>query len=172
MLRDKHCFAAAAAAGNLPARDAHPIIWFSQEETEPQVVEGVPFDKYELEPSPLTQHILGMKNTNVCWLCYVPGSNAEEGNGKPFGYLKPSSQGNVVNLIIMPYDFPTLIPLLQGLRSYPKQPFTADWYAALVPHYFPFFAPMFCFMHCIRPFQFLGAFSQTNIVDCFKCCSH
>ena len=118
--------------GSLPARDAHPAIWFSQEETEPQVVEGIPFDKYELEQSPLTQHILALKRTNMCWLCYVPNSSAAEGPGKPFGYLKPSSAGNCVNLIIMPYDFPALIPLLKDLRSFPKAPFTAEWHQRFV----------------------------------------
>ena len=31
------------------------------------LVENFPFDKYELEPSPLTQYILERRNPNVCW---------------------------------------------------------------------------------------------------------
>lgn len=31
------------------------------------VVDKVPFDKYELEPSPLTQYILERKSPHTCW---------------------------------------------------------------------------------------------------------
>lgn len=31
------------------------------------VIENLPFDKYELEPSPLTQYILARKQPTVCW---------------------------------------------------------------------------------------------------------
>jgi integrator complex subunit 6 len=31
------------------------------------VIENLPFDKYELEPSPLTQFILARKQPTVCW---------------------------------------------------------------------------------------------------------
>lgn len=34
---------------------------------EPMVIENLPFDKYELEPSPLTQFILARKQPTVCW---------------------------------------------------------------------------------------------------------
>ena len=30
-------------------------------------IENMPFDKYELEPSPLTQYILERKQPNVAW---------------------------------------------------------------------------------------------------------
>jgi len=31
------------------------------------VIENLPFDKYELEPSPLTQFILERRMPNICW---------------------------------------------------------------------------------------------------------
>lgn len=31
------------------------------------VIDKVPFDKYELEPSPLTQYILERKSPHTCW---------------------------------------------------------------------------------------------------------
>lgn len=31
------------------------------------VIENLPFDKYEMEPSPLTQFILARKQPTVCW---------------------------------------------------------------------------------------------------------
>lgn len=79
---------------------------------EPVVVEGLPFDKYELEPSKLTQKILSLKKTNVCYQVFMRHSHPSEAIGRPFGYLKAASSGTAVNLIIMPYDYPTLVPLL------------------------------------------------------------
>ena len=51
----------------LPPRHAHPILKFSCSPCEPMVVENLPFDKYELEPSPLTQFILERKQPHICW---------------------------------------------------------------------------------------------------------
>jgi hypothetical protein len=31
------------------------------------VIENLPFDKYEMEPSPLTQFMLARKQPTVCW---------------------------------------------------------------------------------------------------------
>lgn len=111
----------------IPAREAHPVIKFSQQEAEPQVVDSLPFDKYELQDCSLAKYILSLKRTNVCWFCFVESSHSQPGSGRPFGYLKPASSGNVVNLIVMPYDFPALIPLLKGLGSYPKSQPTQQW---------------------------------------------
>lgn len=51
----------------LPARTSHPHVKFTCVAQEPMVVENFPFDKYELEPSPLTQFILARKQPSVCW---------------------------------------------------------------------------------------------------------
>jgi len=50
-----------------PPRSAHPEVRFSCTPTEPIVMESLPFDKYELEPSPLTQYILERRQPNVAW---------------------------------------------------------------------------------------------------------
>ena len=51
----------------LPPRSAHPHVKFTCVAQEPLVVENFPFDKYELEPSPLTQFILARKQPTICW---------------------------------------------------------------------------------------------------------
>lgn len=51
----------------LPPRSAHPNIKFACTNAEPLVIENLPFDKYELEPSPLTQNILSRKQPKTCW---------------------------------------------------------------------------------------------------------
>jgi len=50
-----------------PPRSAHPVVKFSCVPCEPVTIENLPFDKYELEPSPLTQHILERRQPNVAW---------------------------------------------------------------------------------------------------------
>lgn len=54
-------------ASVLPPRSAHPNIKFTCTSSDPMVIENLPFDKYELEPSPLTQYILSRKQPTVCW---------------------------------------------------------------------------------------------------------
>ena len=50
-----------------PPRDAQPSVMFSCNNSEPLVLDNLPFDKYELEPSPLTQYILERKSPSTCW---------------------------------------------------------------------------------------------------------
>jgi len=42
-------------------------VWFDATDVPPLLVENFPFDKYELEPSPLTQYILEKRNAATCW---------------------------------------------------------------------------------------------------------
>lgn len=50
-----------------PPRSAHPNVKFTCTSHEPMVIENLPFDKYELEPCPLTQYMLARKQPTVCW---------------------------------------------------------------------------------------------------------
>lgn len=54
-------------APSLPQRSAHPNVKFTCTDYEPMIIENLPFDKYELEPSPLTQYLLARKQPKVCW---------------------------------------------------------------------------------------------------------
>ena len=42
----------------------------------------------------------------------MAGSGKYSDVGYPFGYLKASSTSQAVNLIVMPYNYPLLVPLL------------------------------------------------------------
>ncbi|TRZ02750.1 hypothetical protein DNTS_005429 [Danionella cerebrum] len=99
----------------LPPRAAHPHVRFSCLDSEPMVVDKVPFDKYELEPSPLTQYILERKSPHTCWQVFVCNSAKYGDLGQPFGYLKASTALNCVNLFVMPYNYPVVLPLLDDL---------------------------------------------------------
>lgn len=102
-----------------PPRTAHPLIRFKCEPQEPIVPPDLPFDKYELEPSPLTQYILERKQPNVCWYCYIMGSSGKTGDvGAPFGYLKASTSMTTVTLTVLPYNFPVLVPLMGNLLPF------------------------------------------------------
>uniref|UniRef100_A0A0B7AHQ3 Integrator complex subunit 6-like beta-barrel domain-containing protein n=1 Tax=Arion vulgaris TaxID=1028688 RepID=A0A0B7AHQ3_9EUPU len=100
---------------SLPPRTAQPIVQFSCQPSEPLVIENLPFDKYELEASPLTQFILERRQPNTCWQVYVANSSKFSEMCHPFGYLKASSSLASVNLFVMPYNYPVLLPLLDEL---------------------------------------------------------
>ncbi|XP_069614984.1 integrator complex subunit 6 [Ranitomeya imitator] len=111
----------------LPPRTAHPIVKFSCTNSEPMVIEKLPFDKYELEPSPLTQYILERKSPHTCWPVFVVNSAKYSELGHPFGYLKASTALNCVNLFVMPYNYPVLLPLLDDLFKIHKAKPSLKW---------------------------------------------
>ncbi|XP_068602308.1 integrator complex subunit 6 [Brachionichthys hirsutus] len=111
----------------LPPRSAHPHVRFSCLDAEPMVIDKVPFDKYELEPSPLTQYILERKSPHTCWQVFVCNSAKYSDLGQPFGYLKASTALNCVNLFVMPYNYPVLLPLLDDLIKVHKFKPTIKW---------------------------------------------
>lgn len=91
------------------------------------VIGNLPFDKYELEPSPLTQYILERRQPNSCWQVFINGSAKYSDVGHPFGYLKASSTLSCVNLFLMPYNYPVLLPLLDELFKVHKLKPTQKW---------------------------------------------
>uniref|UniRef100_A0A3Q2YKV2 Integrator complex subunit 6 like n=1 Tax=Hippocampus comes TaxID=109280 RepID=A0A3Q2YKV2_HIPCM len=120
----------------LPPRTAHPVVRFSCVDCEPMVIDKLPFDKYELEPSPLTQYILERKSPHMCWQvasCVACDliSGKQSDLGQPFGYLKASTTLTCVNLFVMPYNYPVLLPLLDDLFKVHKLKPNLKWRQAL-----------------------------------------
>uniref|UniRef100_A0A8C5I3Y4 Integrator complex subunit 6-like n=1 Tax=Gouania willdenowi TaxID=441366 RepID=A0A8C5I3Y4_GOUWI len=111
----------------LPPRSAHPVVRFSCADCEPMVIDKLPFDKYELEPSPLTQFILERKSPHMCWQVFVNSSGKQSDLGQPFGYLKASTTLTCVNLFVMPYNYPVLLPLLDDLFKVHKLKPNLKW---------------------------------------------
>ncbi|KAM7159872.1 integrator complex subunit 6-like isoform 2-T4 [Macrochelys suwanniensis] len=111
----------------LPPRTAHPVVRFSCVDCEPMVIDKLPFDKYELEPSPLTQYILERKSPHACWQVFVSNSGKYSELGYPFGYLKASTTLTCVNLFVMPYNYPALLPLLDDLFKVHKLKPNLKW---------------------------------------------
>ncbi|XP_066603070.1 integrator complex subunit 6 isoform X2 [Prorops nasuta] len=114
-------------ASSLPPRSAHPNVKFTCTNQEPMVIENLPFDKYELEPSPLTQYILARKQPTICWQVFVANSYKSSEVGHPFGYLKASTNLTCVNLFVMPYNYPVLLPLLEELFKVHRLKPTIEW---------------------------------------------
>lgn len=114
-------------ASVLPARSAHPNVKFTCSSSEPLVIENLPFDKYELEPSPLTQYILSRKQPKTCWQVFVANSYKNSEVGHPFGYLKASTNLSCVNLFVMPYNYPVLLPLLDDLSKVHRWKPSPEW---------------------------------------------
>uniref|UniRef100_A0A915D511 Integrator complex subunit 6-like beta-barrel domain-containing protein n=1 Tax=Ditylenchus dipsaci TaxID=166011 RepID=A0A915D511_9BILA len=104
-------------------------------------LQDFPFDKYDLENSPFSQFILERKQPNVCWQLFVENSSTTPGIGFPFGYIKTSSNLQNLNLFLMPYNYPALLPLLleardpQVLRS-PAFRKKFEEYLSTVPYYY------------------------------------
>ncbi|KAI4819391.1 hypothetical protein KUCAC02_004638 [Chaenocephalus aceratus] len=127
---------------NLPPRSAHPVVRFSCVDCEPMVIDKLPFDKYELEPSPLTQFILERKSPHMCWQVFVSSSGKPSEMGQPFGYLKASTTLTCVNLFVMPFNYPVLLPLLDDLFKVHKLKPNLKWrqsfemYLKTMPPYF------------------------------------
>lgn len=115
------------SASSLPPRSAHPNVKFTCTSQEPMVIENLPFDKYELEPSPLTQYILARKQPTTCWQVFVANSYKSSEVGHPFGYLKASTNLTCVNLFVMPYNYPVLLPLLEELFKVHRSKPTNEW---------------------------------------------
>ncbi|KAJ8282794.1 hypothetical protein COCON_G00053130 [Conger conger] len=126
----------------LPPRTAHPVVRFSCGDCEPMVIDKLPFDKYELEPSPLTQYVLERKSPHMCWQVFVNSSGKHNDLGQPFGYLKASTTLTCVNLFVMPYNYPVLLPLLDDLFKVHKLKPNLKWrqafeiYLKSMPPYF------------------------------------
>lgn len=112
---------------SLPPRTSHPVVRFSCVDCEPMVIDKLPFDKYELEPSPLTQYILERKSPHTCWQVFVTSSGKYNELGYPFGYLKASTTLTCVNLFVMPYNYPVLLPLLDDLFKTQKLKPNVKW---------------------------------------------
>ena len=107
---------------NLPKRFAHPLVKFKCDPCDPMAIDEIPFDKYELEPSPLTQYILERRQPNVAWQCFVPNSGPKPNElGFPFGYLKASTNMMSVNLFVMPYNYPALFQLISKNHTIKKR---------------------------------------------------
>ncbi|OTF81557.1 integrator complex subunit 6-A-like protein [Euroglyphus maynei] len=111
----------------LQSRTAQPIIRFTCTNSEPTVIENLPFDKYELDPSPLTNFILARKQPNVAWQVFVANSQRNSEFGQPFGYLKASTNLACVNLFVLPYNYPILLPLLEELFKQLQGKPTREW---------------------------------------------
>uniref|UniRef100_A0A2A4K5L9 VWFA domain-containing protein n=1 Tax=Heliothis virescens TaxID=7102 RepID=A0A2A4K5L9_HELVI len=122
-------------AQTLPPRSAHPVVKFTCSSQEPMVIDNLPFDKYELEPSPLTQFILARKQPTICWQVFVANSGCKNSEiNHPFGYLKASTNLTCVNLFVLPYNYPMLLPLLDDLFKVHRCKPTPEWKLAF-QHY-------------------------------------
>lgn len=128
-------------AVNLPPRDAHPklrIITPCCDEL--PIVRNFPIDKYEVEASPLTLQILSKREPNKCWQVLV--SYGSHGPEIPFGYLKANNTFTQVHMMILPYNYPALFPLLNDLFTKHMLNPPPDWvykfnvYVRGIPQYY------------------------------------
>uniref|UniRef100_A0A1B0CFM8 Putative dead box rna helicase n=1 Tax=Lutzomyia longipalpis TaxID=7200 RepID=A0A1B0CFM8_LUTLO len=127
-------------APSLPPRDAHPKIRIVTPcIDEPQMVRNFPIDKYELEASPLTLQILSKREASKCWSVVVSGMHNSDA---PFGYIKANATFTQVYLMVLPYNYPVLLPLLGDLFHKHNSSPPNDWiykfsnYVRNIPQYY------------------------------------
>lgn len=139
-------------APNLPPRDAHPKIRIVTPcIDEPILLRNFPVDKYEVEASPLTLQILQFqkREPTKCWPVVVFNDNKTQQNAPhqnpsemPFGYLKANLNMTQVHLMILPYNYLNLLPLLNELFNKFMLSPPSEWvykfttYVRTIPQYY------------------------------------
>lgn len=126
----------ASQQGNwqIPRRNAHPTLGYSQVNVEWAVPPQFPFDKYQIDINcSVTQKLLAAAHAaqsayesqdgkgpakTVCWQVFVNGSYTNPKNsGFPFGILRPNTARTAVNLFILPYNYSALWKILGKLEA-------------------------------------------------------
>ncbi|XP_037026075.1 integrator complex subunit 6 [Bradysia coprophila] len=139
-------------APNLPPRDAHPKIRIVTPcIDEPILLRNFPVDKYEVEASPLTLQILQFqkREPSKCWPVIVLNDTKTQQNTPhqnppemPFGYLKANLNLTQVHLMILPYNYLNLLPLLNELFNKFMLSPPSEWvykfttYVRTIPQYY------------------------------------
>lgn len=130
----------------LPQRSAQPIILCAPMALPLNIRPEIPVDKLELEPGGITEVITeilqGRKDLTV-WT-YMEGSS--NGPTAPFGCLRMNTTGTGITLILLPFNFPLLYPLVEEVVKEPILTTSQVWrskldsYFQTVPFYF--FTPL------------------------------
>eukprot|EP00898_Chlorokybus_atmophyticus_P001350 jgi/Chlat1/2215/Chrsp17S02775 len=90
---------------SLPPRDAQPTLGYTAVDSDPFIPPNFPFDKYEVESSPLLGFLLSAKQ-GTCWQLFIANSKGDGQPGDPFGFIRLNRAGNAVNLYVLPYNYP------------------------------------------------------------------
>jgi hypothetical protein len=73
---------------------------------------------------------------------FVANSYKNSDVGHPFGYLKASTNLSTVNLFVMPYNYPALLPLIDDFFKVHRMKVTPEWrgnfqkYIGTMPSYY------------------------------------
>ncbi|KAJ1657743.1 hypothetical protein IWQ61_002910 [Dispira simplex] len=109
-----------------PPRRAHPVLLYDPTHSFVHIPPGFPFDKYVVESCPMTQDLL-KQPLNTHWPVLVMNSYKNPGVGFPFGFVRANSLHTMVNLYILPYNYPILFTLLEQLKKSPGQALHPKW---------------------------------------------
>ncbi|KAJ1941588.1 Integrator complex subunit 6, partial [Linderina pennispora] len=118
----------------IPRRAAHPILSYSQNNSEWSVPANFPFDKYQIDgntnvakkllaaahAAQAAHEAQGGKGPSkpVCWHVFINGSYTNpKYAGFPFGILRANSARTAVNLFVFPYNFTALWKILAKLDA-------------------------------------------------------
>ncbi|MES1903205.1 MAG: Integrator complex subunit 6, partial [Paramarteilia canceri] len=134
-------------------RSSIPTIGFVCKKIDALAIDNFPYDKYEVVSKTLNQIFEKNVPSNKCWQLFLPANAFQRSTNPeydklvkyPFGYLKSGANHNNVKLFLMPFNYPTLIPLMDELFCIHKSHPNAGWlsqfqaYLSTVPQfYIPF----------------------------------
>ncbi|KAJ9070307.1 hypothetical protein DSO57_1009399 [Entomophthora muscae] len=112
---------AKADIARLPVRETAPIVAFERGEKPVVIPPNYPYDKYKLQPCPLTEEFLACDKPQF-WLVNAPNSFSEPGKGFPFGVLTANTSRQGVNLLVMGYNFPLIWQIIQKSQAISHRP--------------------------------------------------
>lgn len=131
------------AMDQLPQRTANPVILVAPLALPLTIRPEVPVDKMELEPgsgvAEIVMEILQGKRDMTVWT-YIEG--ASNGPTAPFGCFRMNASGLGVTLLLLPYNFPLLYPLIEEVVKEPLLNGSQVWrqrldsYFQTVPYYY------------------------------------
>ncbi|CAI2350538.1 unnamed protein product [Caenorhabditis sp. 36 PRJEB53466] len=127
---------------NLPPRTAHPVILMAPEALPIPIRNELPVDKLELEPGPIGELVMEMLQGRKDWTVWTYMEGASHGPTSPFGCLRLNASGLGVSLLLLPYNFPLLYPLIEDLVREPILTTSQVWrakieqYIQTVPYYY------------------------------------
>ncbi|KAH3757863.1 integrator complex subunit 6 [Pelomyxa schiedti] len=97
----------------IPRRPAHPVIHFAPSESGQSNFPNIPYDKYEIEASELTQYLLNHRS--MCWQVFVKNSGKSSTTKEPFGFIQASND-NKVFLVVTAYYYTKFEELMTAYK--------------------------------------------------------
>uniref|UniRef100_A0A1I7TVG3 VWFA domain-containing protein n=2 Tax=Caenorhabditis tropicalis TaxID=1561998 RepID=A0A1I7TVG3_9PELO len=130
------------AMDQLPQRTAHPVILCAPKPLPLTIRTDITADKLELEPGSVSDIIMEILKDHPDWTVWTYIEGSSNGPTAPFGCLRINTHGTGITLILLPFNFPQLYPLVEEVVKDPILTTSQVWkqrvdsYFQTVPYYY------------------------------------